>query len=116
DAVHTAHFSVGSGTKMAMEDAIVLARELAATPDDIAGAFERYEEERQPAVARVQNSAGPSLSWWEHFAFYYEHFDPLDFAFHFFSRSIDIERIRRRDSTLARDVDRSWFNRNGAAP
>jgi len=116
DAVHTAHFSVGSGTKMAMEDAIVLARELAASTDAVTAAFERYELERQPDVARVQNAAGPSLSWWEHFAFYYEHLEPLDFAFHFFSRSIDIERIRRRDSELAERVDRAWLEREGAAP
>lgn len=116
DAVHTAHFSVGSGTKMAMEDAIVLARELATSTDSITAAFERYEQERQPDVARVQNAAGPSLSWWEHFAFYYEHLEPLDFAFHFFSRSIDIERIRRRDSELADRVDRAWLEREGAAP
>jgi anthraniloyl-CoA monooxygenase len=116
DAVHTAHFSVGSGTKMAMEDAIVLARELATSTDGITAAFERYEQERQPDVARVQNAAGPSLSWWEHFAFYYEHLEPLDFAFHFFSRSIDIERIRRRDSDLAERVDRAWLEREGAAP
>lgn len=116
DAVHTAHFSVGSGTKMAMEDAIVLARELAAAPGDIAGAFARYELQRQPEVARVQNAAGPSLSWWEHFAFYYEHLEPLDFAFHFFSRSIDIERIRRRDAGLAELVDSAWREREGAPP
>ena len=116
DAVHTAHFSVGSGTKMAMEDAIVLARELAAATDGVAAAFERYEQERKPDVARVQNAAGPSLSWWEHFAFYYEYLEPLDFAFHFFSRSIDIERIRRRDSELAERVDRAWREREGASP
>jgi anthraniloyl-CoA monooxygenase len=117
DAVHTAHFSVGSGTKMAMEDAIVLARELASSiDDDVSTAFERYEAERQPEVAKIQNAAGPSLSWWEHFGFYYEHLAPLDFAFHFFSRSIDIERIRRRDPALADQVDAAWMSRHGSTP
>jgi 2-polyprenyl-6-methoxyphenol hydroxylase-like FAD-dependent oxidoreductase len=116
DAVHTAHFSVGSGTKMAMEDAIVLAREIAATPTELERAFDRYEAERQPEVARIQDAAGPSLSWWEHFGFYVDHLEPLDFAFHFFSRSIDIDRIRRRDPALAERVDANWFERHGAAP
>jgi 2-polyprenyl-6-methoxyphenol hydroxylase-like FAD-dependent oxidoreductase len=117
DAVHTAHFSVGSGTKMAMEDAIVLAREIAAADaGDLAGAFERYEAERKPEVAKIQDAAGPSLSWWEHFAQYYQALDPLEFAFHFFSRSIDIERVRRRDPQLAAAVDEAWLARHGAAP
>ncbi|MGW9111703.1 FAD-dependent monooxygenase [Microbacterium sp. NPDC055683] len=115
DAVHTAHFSVGSGTKMAMEDAIVLARELAAS-DDIEAAFARYEEARRPAVARIQDAARPSLSWWEHFGFYHRSMDPLSFAFHFFSRSIDIERIRRRDPGLADDVERAWRERHRGEP
>ncbi|MCJ1675475.1 FAD-dependent monooxygenase [Rathayibacter sp. VKM Ac-2929] len=116
DAVHTAHFSVGSGTKMAMEDAIVLAEQLAHSFDDLEGAFTRYEQERQPEVAKIQNAAGPSLSWWERFAQYYDALEPLDFAFHFFSRSIDIERVRRRDPGLAAAVDRAWLERHGSAP
>jgi 2-polyprenyl-6-methoxyphenol hydroxylase-like FAD-dependent oxidoreductase len=116
DAVHTAHFSVGSGTKMAMEDAIVLAREVAASPHDLERAFTSYEAERQPEVARIQDAAGPSLSWWEHFGFYVDHLEPLDFAFHFFSRSIDIDRIRRRDPVLAGRVDEQWLGRHGAPP
>lgn len=115
DAVHTAHFSVGSGTKMAMEDAVVLAAELAATPDDVAEAFRRYEETRQPQVGRIQHAALSSLSWWEHFAFYYGALDPLEFAFHFFARSIDIERIRRRDPGLAALAERHWLDRHGTA-
>jgi len=116
DAVHTAHFSVGSGTKMAMEDAIVLARELADSFDDLESAFARYEAERQPEVAKIQDAAGPSLSWWENFGFYYDHLDPLDFAFHFFSRSIDVDRIRRRDPGLADRVSAAWQAKHGESP
>jgi 2-polyprenyl-6-methoxyphenol hydroxylase-like FAD-dependent oxidoreductase len=116
DAVHTAHFSVGSGTKMAMEDAISLAHSIAESPDDLEQAFTTYEQERQPDVARIQAAAGPSLSWWEHFAFYYEALPPLDFAFHFFSRSIDIERVRRRDPGLADAVSGAWEQEHGASP
>jgi 2-polyprenyl-6-methoxyphenol hydroxylase-like FAD-dependent oxidoreductase len=116
DAVHTAHFSVGSGTKMAMEDAISLAQQIALSADDFEAAFGAYEDERQPEVAGIQAAATPSLSWWEHFAFYYEALKPLDFAFHFFSRSIDIERVRRRDPQLADAVTESWNHEHGTPP
>lgn len=116
DAVHTAHFSVGSGTKMAMEDAISLSRHIALSADDVDAALTAYEDERQPDVARIQAAAGPSLSWWEHFAFYYDTLSPLEFAFHFFSRSLDIERVRRRDPELANAVDAAWTREHGAPP
>lgn len=116
DAVHTAHFSVGSGTKMAMEDAVVLAREVAAHPDNLELALTNYEAERQPEVAKIQNAAGPSLSWWEHFGRYYEAFEPWQFAFHFFSRSIDIEKIRQRDPGLVKAAEEEWLGIHGAAP
>ena len=74
DAAHTAHFSVGSGTKMAMEDAIALVAALdsrAAGPrpsgDTVDAALAEYEAARQPQVTRIQDAARPSLSWWEHF-------------------------------------------------
>jgi 2-polyprenyl-6-methoxyphenol hydroxylase-like FAD-dependent oxidoreductase len=108
DAVHTAHFSVGSGTKMAMEDAIVLAREI--TSD---GSFERYQSERKPAVARIQDAAVPSLAWWERFGEYYRAFEPWQFAFHFFSRSIPIDKIRQRDPAFVTHVEDSWNQLHG---
>lgn len=116
DAVHTAHFSVGSGTKMAMEDAIILAHEIAAHQDDLETAFTNYEAERQPQVAKIQNQARGGLSWWEHFARYYDAFEPTQFTFHFFSRSIDIDKIRQRDATLVETVEADWFAKNGHVP
>jgi 2-polyprenyl-6-methoxyphenol hydroxylase-like FAD-dependent oxidoreductase len=116
DAVHTAHFSVGSGTKMAMEDAVVLAREVAAHADNLELALANYEAERQPEVGKIQNSARPSLSWWEHFGRYYQSFEPLQFTFHFFSRSIDIEKIRQRDPELVDAAEREWRGIHGADP
>ena len=114
DAVHTAHFSVGSGTKMAMEDAIALADALDAHPDDLGAAFSDYESVAQPQVARVQDAARPSLRWWEHFGEYYEAFEPWQFAFHFFSRSIPLEKIRLRDSGFAEASETGWRARHGA--
>ncbi|MGN7149238.1 FAD-dependent monooxygenase [Arthrobacter sp. SAFR-179] len=116
DAVHTAHFSVGSGTKMAMEDAITLVREVAAHQDDLELAFTNYEAERQPQVAKIQNRARGGLSWWEHFARYYNSFDPTQFTFHFFSRSIDIDKIRMRDPELVASAEQDWLDRHGHAP
>lgn len=116
DAVHTAHFSVGSGTKMAMEDAVTLAREVAAHQDNLELALISYEVERQPSVAKIQDSARPSLSWWEHFGRYYEVFDPLRFTFHFFSRSIDIDKIRQRDPELVKAVEQGWHAQYGTEP
>lgn len=108
DAVHTAHFSVGSGTKMAMEDADALARALASAPYDLEAAFTAYEQERMPLVERIQNSAGPSLSWWEHFGEYFDSLEPEQFPFHFFSRSIAIDKIEKRDAHLVREI-RDWW-------
>ena len=116
DAVHTAHFSVGSGTKMAMEDAITLVREIAAHQDDLETAFTNYESERQPQVAKIQNQARGGLSWWEHFARYYNSFDPTQFTFHFFSRSIDIDKIRQRDPGLVEAAEKDWLAKHGNSP
>jgi len=116
DAVHTAHFSVGSGTKMAMEDAAALAQSIADHPADIATALERFEHLRRPQVAKVQNSAMPSLSWWDHFGEYQRALDPWQFGFHFFSRAISAGKIRQRDPGFVADSERAWRDLHGAAP
>lgn len=116
DSIHTAHFSVGSGTKMAMEDAIVLAEQVATHPDDIPSALYAYQDLRKPKVDRVQDAARPSLSWWEHFAFYHNNFNPLQFTFHFFSRSIGREKIATRDPQLVKAIDDWWIQQHGAGP
>lgn len=117
DAVHTAHFSVGSGTKMAMEDSVVLAAELLAVEGgekDLASALAAYETARQHSVGRIQAAAGPSLSWWEHFGEYQRELDPITFTFHFFSRSIGIDKIEQRDPELAALARQHWADRHGA--
>jgi len=114
DAVHTAHFSVGSGTKMAMDDAIAISTQIVEHADDIPAALAAYAAARLPSVAKIQDSARPSLSWWEHFGQYRSELDPLTFAFHFFSRSIDIERIARRDPSLVQTVRDQWHDRYGS--
>lgn len=116
DAAHTAHFSVGAGTKMAMEDAIELARAVAASPGDMRAALVDYEAAARPSVDHIQSSARPSLSWWEHFGRYYRAFEPTTFAFHFMTRSIGRERLARRDPAFVERADVAWLDRHGEPP
>lgn len=99
DAAHTAHFSVGSGTKMAMEDAIGLAAELASrgAEEPVEGALHRYEARRRPETERTQRWALPSMRWWETFGSRMDR-DPDRFGFHFLTRTsaIGLAGLRRR--------------------
>ncbi len=115
DAAHTAHFSVGSGTKMAMEDAVALAAALA-SQDDIATALAAYEESARPSVEKIQGSARPSLSWWENFGRYHDTLEPWQFAFHFLTRSISGGKLARRDPAFVAATRTSWHAQNGPAP
>jgi salicyloyl-CoA 5-hydroxylase len=116
DAVHTAHFSVGSGTKMAMEDAIALAQALTAYPGHLEAALAAYEEAAQPPVRKIQDSARPSLAWWEHFGSYYDAFEPWQFAYHFLTRSISDGRLARRAPDFTAASHRAWRDVHGAEP
>jgi 2-polyprenyl-6-methoxyphenol hydroxylase-like FAD-dependent oxidoreductase len=120
DAAHTAHFSVGSGTKMAMEDAVALVAALDAhpgsTPEDVDAALAEYEAVRQPQVARIQDSARPSLSWWEHFGRSHDALPPWQFAYHFFTRSLPDGKLRRRDDAFVGFVHERWRAEHGAEP
>ena len=116
DAAHTAHFSIGSGTKLAMEDAIALARGLE-EHDDLERALADYELDRRPRVERFQEAARQSQTYFEH-THRYLHFEPLQFAFHLLTRSgrVDYNSIRVGDRSFLARVD-SWFaGTQGAAP
>lgn len=108
DAAHTAHFSVGSGTKLAMEDAIALAAALS-EGGDLSAALQRYEEERRPWVARTQRAAQQSLEWFENVRRYLG-FEPIPFAFSLLTRSrrITHENLRLRDAAFVERADR-WY-------
>jgi 2-polyprenyl-6-methoxyphenol hydroxylase-like FAD-dependent oxidoreductase len=96
DALHTAHFSIGSGTRLAMEDAIALDRALAEHGDDVAAALPAFEAARRPIVEKLVSGANASAAWYERFA---EHMElaPVDFAMSYITRSgrVDIERLRK---------------------
>ncbi|GAB3975268.1 hypothetical protein GCM10029978_058970 [Actinoallomurus acanthiterrae] len=116
DAAHTAHFSVGSGTKMAMEDAVALSAALAEHGDDLPLALASYEAAARPSVEAIQDAAGPSLAWWEHFGRYHDSFEPWQFAYHFLSRSIGDARLSRRDPRFVRRSHDQWRAEHGADP
>jgi anthraniloyl-CoA monooxygenase len=109
DAAHTAHFSIGSGTKLAMEDAIALAAALDGRRD-VPAALAAYEAERRPQVEALQRAAQTSLAWFEHAERYAERLVPLQFAFSLLTRSLRVthENLRVRDPKLVGEVDR-WF-------
>jgi anthraniloyl-CoA monooxygenase len=109
DAAHTAHFSIGSGTKMAMEDAIALAGALAGHPD-LDAALTAYEAERRPVVASTQRAAHTSREWFEGIA-RYAGLDPEPFAFQMMTRSqrVTHDNLRLRDSGFVRGTtDWMW--------
>jgi 2-polyprenyl-6-methoxyphenol hydroxylase-like FAD-dependent oxidoreductase len=116
DAAHTAHFSVGSGTKMAMEDAVALAAALTSHQDDLAAALTAYEESARPSVEKIQRSARPSLSWWEHFGRYHDTLEPWQFAFHFLTRSISGGKLARRDPGFVDRAHDAWLAKEGSEP
>jgi 2-polyprenyl-6-methoxyphenol hydroxylase-like FAD-dependent oxidoreductase len=95
DALHTAHFSIGSGTRLAMEDAIALDRALA-TYAALPAALAAYEAARRPILEKLVAGANGSADWYEHFA---EHMRlaPVDFAMSYITRSgrVDLERLRK---------------------
>lgn len=105
DAAHTAHFSIGSGTKLAMEDALALAACLHENPD-LETALDAYEAERMPVAASLQRAAQASLEWFENIGMYAGQ-DPEQFAFNLMTRSRRITRdnIEVRDPDYAASVD-----------
>jgi anthraniloyl-CoA monooxygenase len=109
DAAHTAHFSIGSGTKLAMEDAIALRDALVARPGDLPGALAAYEAARRPAVEALQRAAQASLEWFEtterHAAL-----PPVPFTFSLMTRSLRVGHagLAKRDPELVAEVD-AWF-------
>ena len=107
DAAHTAHFSIGSGTKLAMEDAAALYRALQASPDNIGSALAGYEAERQPPVARFQEAALDSARYFESVG-HHLRLDPATFAFNLLTRSgrVSHQDMERRDPAVTIAADR----------
>jgi 2-polyprenyl-6-methoxyphenol hydroxylase-like FAD-dependent oxidoreductase len=95
DALHTAHFSIGSGTRLALEDVIALVNALEASPGDLAAALAVYEASRRSIVEKLVRASKASAEWYEHFP-QHMRLPPLDFAMSYIGRSgrIDHDRLR----------------------
>ena len=122
DAAHTAHFSIGSGTKLAMEDAIALSGALtaaltgpasssAARGDEIQGSLARYQEEREIEALKLQSAARNRMEWFENIE-RYVHLEPEQFAYALLtgSQRIGHQNLKERDAGYAAGVE-AWFDR-----
>ena len=107
DALHTAHFSIGSGTRLAMEDAIALDAALAAHPEDVGAALRNYEAARRPILEKLVAGANGSATWYEHFS---EHMKlaPVEFAMSYITRSgrVDFDRLRAQSPRFVERLER----------
>ncbi|WP_207004985.1 FAD-dependent monooxygenase [Trinickia mobilis] len=107
DALRSVHFSLGSGTRMAMEDAIALFEGVCPHADDVRGAFAHFESARRPASDRFQLAAAKSLDWYENVADKL-HLDPISFAYDYMRRTgrVTHEDLRERDPELVLEYER----------
>lgn len=115
DAAATAHFSIGSGTKLALESAIALANYLHSEPT-LESAFAKYEDERRLEVLRLQSAARNSLEWFEEVERYLD-LDPVQFNYSLLTRSqrISHENLRLRDPEWLEGAER-WFQMQAGVP
>jgi anthraniloyl-CoA monooxygenase len=117
DAAHTAHFSIGSGTKLAMEDAAALAWAFRDPDVDMWHALTSYEAERRPVVESTQRAAQASLEWFEGLSRYVQQ-ERSRFAFNLLTRSrrVTYDNLRLRDPEFVDEVDRSFAASVGCSP
>jgi 2-polyprenyl-6-methoxyphenol hydroxylase-like FAD-dependent oxidoreductase len=107
DALHTAHFSIGSGTRLAMEDAIALDQAIAAQPGEVSVALAAYESARRPILEKLVSGANRSAVWYEQFARHMQ-LPPLDFAMSYITRSgrVDLDRLRKQSPRFVARYER----------
>ncbi|TWG65558.1 bifunctional salicylyl-CoA 5-hydroxylase/oxidoreductase [Aminobacter sp. J44] len=115
DAAATAHFSIGSGSKLALESAIALADYLHSEPT-LEAAFAKYEDARRTQVLRLQSAARNSMEWFEEVERYLD-LDPVQFNYALLTRSqrISHENLRLRDASWLGDAEK-WFQQKAGAP
>ena len=108
DALRTAHFSIGSGTRLAMEDAIALFKAFRETGGAVPAALARYQELRLPPMRKIWNAANVSLRWYEHMDEHMRTLRPVEFAYSYMTRTgrVDHAEVRRRDPGLAEAYER----------
>jgi anthraniloyl-CoA monooxygenase len=109
DAAHTAHFSIGSGTKLALEDAIALSKAIAESPTDLKAALGNYDKVRRDEVGRIQHSANVSLVWFENVRRFWA-MHPIQFNVSLLTRSkqITFDNLAVRDPKLVLQATHWW--------
>src|SRR5579864_5388947 len=114
DAAHTAHFAIGSGTKLAMEDAIALSRVLSSHNGNIEGALQRYQEEREIEALKLQSAARNRMEWFEEVD-RYVHQEPEQFAYGLLtgSQRVGHASLKLRDASYIGRVEKWFAGRNG---
>ena len=113
DALTSAHFSIGSGTRIAMEDAVALADALALHPNDVPAALAAYEATRGPEKAKLIDASCASYTWYEDIRTWMQRYTPHAFVYHFMTRTgrVDLERLKRQFPELV-----AQFAAAGALP
>ncbi len=116
DAAHTAHFSIGSGTKLAMEDAIALARVLSCHEGDVSAALGRYQAEREVEALKLQAAARNRMEWFEQVE-RYVHLDPEQFTYSLLtgSQRIGHQNLKVRDAGYVAGIERWFAERSGVS-
>ena len=107
DALHTAHFSIGSGTKLAMEDAVALYDAIHENSNDVKSALPAFQKKREPDVNALQRAAQVSMEWFEDVERYHDVMEPMQFSYQLLTRSLRInhENLRLRDDHLVATMD-----------
>jgi len=116
DAAHTAHFSIGSGTKLAMEDAISLSRAILSAEGDVPARLARYQSEREVEALKLQSAARNRMMWFEDID-RYVHLEPEQFAFSLLtgSQRVGHENLKVRDPAYVKSLD-TWFAAKSGLP
>ena len=117
DAFRTAHFSIGSGTRLALEDAIALYQSLERHPSDVPGMLADYVATRKPVREKLAGAAEKSFNWYEGFRLRMQEFDSLEFAENFVLRTgrITPERFRAEFPGIAQPLEQRRRERAGSA-
>jgi anthraniloyl-CoA monooxygenase len=115
DAAHTAHFGIGSGTKLAMEDAMALARVLKSETNAVSKALEQYQAEREIEALKLQSAARNRMEWFEQVERYVQ-LEPVQFTYSLLtgSQRIGHENLKLRDAGYVRGVE-EWFSQQSGA-
>jgi 2-polyprenyl-6-methoxyphenol hydroxylase-like FAD-dependent oxidoreductase len=107
DALSSAHFSIGSGTRIAMEDAIALADAICENPSDVNAAFAAYVSRRGPEKDKLITASEKSFTWYEHIREWMDTYSPYEFVYRFMTRTgrVDRERLLRHYPELMRKIE-----------